>query len=113
MKKLNTYISYFLLLAFAWVILPTHTIHDIFANHHDTADNFCKLYHSHLGTHVEEQHTHCDILNVNTPVYHAPQLVIVGEAPFIFKTISFRGHFGKPMPTHSCYIPARAPPVVA
>ncbi|MBK7817584.1 MAG: hypothetical protein IPJ60_08555 [Sphingobacteriaceae bacterium] len=67
MKKLNTYIAYFLLVAFSWVITPAHTIHDLFADHHDTADNFCKLNHAHLGTHLEEQHIHCDILKLDSP----------------------------------------------
>ena len=112
MKKLNIYLAYFLLAAFTWVITPAHTIHDIFANHHDTADNFCKLYHSHLGTHVEEQHTHCDILKLDSPAYDLTTLVAV---ECVSNEINTSLPFYKQRASQadlSYNLPSRAPPVI-
>jgi hypothetical protein len=110
-KKLNTYMARFLLLAFAWVLIPSHTIHDLFADHHDTADNYCKLYHAHLGTHMEEQHTHCEILKLDSPVYNLIDLVsleccftVISTSVPQFKTRAFSADL-------SYNLPSRAPPV--
>jgi hypothetical protein len=112
LKKFNTYIAYFLLLAFAWVITPAQTIHDIFADHHDTADNYCKLYHSHLGTHVEEQHTHCDILKLDSPVYDLTALVAVSSVKHVVST-SLTVYKSRPLQADLSYnLPSRAPPIV-
>lgn len=100
-------------MAFSWVITPTHTIHDLFADHHDTADNFCKVNHSHLGTHVEEQHTHCDILDINTPAYSAPQLVSLSDITAIVNTLVYTDYQGRFVSFSVCNLPSRGPPVFA
>lgn len=110
--KINKYLSGILLFAFAWVITPTQTIHDLFADHIDTEDNYCQKYHSHLGTHIEETHVHCEILKLNTPVYSVPQLVSLNcsvqfiETPLLLliPELPITDQFGD--------LPARAPPVV-
>ncbi|MDZ4663523.1 MAG: hypothetical protein SGJ15_01475 [Bacteroidota bacterium] len=113
MKKINTYIAYFLLVAFSWVITPTPTIHDLFADHHDTADNFCKLNHAHLGTHIEEQHTHCGILDLNAPVYSAPQLVTLNIITLTVNTLVYSFYQSRFISFSVCNLPSRGPPTVA
>jgi len=112
-KRINTYIAYFLLVAFSWVITPTHTIHEFFADHHDTADNFCKLNHAHLGTHIEQQHTHCDILDLNTPVYSAPQLVSVTNITLTVNTLVYADYQSRFVSFSVCNLPSRGPPALA
>ena len=111
LKSLNKYLACFLLVTFSWVILPTHTIHDLFANHNDTDSNFCARYHSHLGLHVEKKHTHCEILKINTPVYDSPPLFIFEkiDAGFIseIKTNLQSVYFNQKY----FNLPSRAPPV--
>jgi hypothetical protein len=112
LKKVNTYLAYFLLLAFAWATTPAHTIHDLFADHHDRAGNFCKLYHSHLGTHVEEQHTHCDILKLDSPVYDLTALVCVKAEKNVVST-SLPNYKKAVLPVDLSYnLPSRAPPSI-
>lgn len=112
MKKVKSYLSIVLLVVFAWVILPTQTIHDLFADHIDTEDNYCQKYHSHLGTHIEETHIHCEILKLNSPVYSLPQLVSFNcsiqfiETPLLFIIPEL------PVSDQPLDLPARAPPVV-
>lgn len=77
MKQRFKYLVYLLLLTFLWVITPVHTIHDLFADHQDTADNYCLVNHSHLGVHVESKHTHCEILDFNSAVYFKTDLISV------------------------------------
>ena len=59
-----------------WVLVPTHTLHELFANHNDTEHEYCTDHQSETGTHVEKKHTHCQILDTNTPIYEKPSLVI-------------------------------------
>jgi hypothetical protein len=113
LKDLRKYLSIVLLVAFAWVITPTHTIHDLFADHEDTADNFCLTHHAHLGTHVEELHTHCDILDVNTPVYYTPTLVTLPQLVSIVQTKYNFTCLNRIISFSVCNLPSRAPPVVA
>lgn len=112
-KKLKVYISYFLLLVFAWVITPTHTIHNLFADHEDTADNYCLVNHAHLGTHVETQHTHCDILDINTPVYCVPRLIVISQLTSIINTKHLITHLNRIISFSVCNLPSRAPPILA
>lgn len=105
--------AYFLLVAFAWVMTPAHTIHDLFADHHDTADNFCKVNHAHLGTHIEEQHTHCDILDLNAPVYSAPQMVTLSEIISKVNTLVYSYYQSSFNSFSVCNLPSRGPPTVA
>lgn len=99
-------------MAFTWVITPAHTIHDLFANHHDTADNFCKLYHSHLGTHIEEQHTHCDILKLDSPAYDLTTLVVVNCVSTEINTSLVAYKQDHDQVDLSYNLPSRAPPVI-
>ena len=111
MKKLKVYIAYFLLFVFAWVITPTHTIHHFFADHEDTADNFCSVHHGHLGTHIEEQHVHCDILKLNTPVYSLPEMVQVDCAITEINTTPLQYALGINESYLKYKLPSRAPPI--
>lgn len=110
-KKLKVYLSYFLLFVFAWVITPTHTIHSIFANHEDTADNFCATHHSHLGTHIEEQHTHCEFLKLNTPVYGLTEIVTIDCAINEVNTSPLHFVLSAKESSTEYQLPSRAPPI--
>lgn len=107
---LNKYLSYFLLITFSWVILPTHTIHALFANHQDTDHDFCAKNHSHLGTHIEIKHTHCDILKFNSPVYDSPALFVLEKIEAVFiaevKTNCQSAYFNQ----NYLALPSRGPP---
>ena len=111
MKVLNKYLTYLLLVTFFWAILPTHTLHDLFANHEDTEHDFCAKYHSHLGTHIEKKHTHCEILKVNTPVYDSPSLFIFKKIEAVIiseiKTNCKSAYFNQ----KHLNLPSRAPPI--
>jgi len=112
LKKLHNYTAWFLLLVFAWVLTPAHTIHDLFADHHDTADNYCKLYHAHLGTHVEEQHTHCEILKLDSPAYDLTEFISL-ECAFTVINTSVPQYNSRSFDVDLSYnLPPRAPPVV-
>lgn len=112
MKDLRKYISQAILVVFIWVLLPTQTIHNLFADHVDTEDNFCQKHHGHLGTHIEETHVHCEILKLNTPVYSIPQLVSLNCSVFIIETLFLFSIPEIPVSDASGDLPARAPPVV-
>ncbi|HEX7413858.1 MAG TPA: hypothetical protein VF411_07405 [Bacteroidia bacterium] len=71
MQKVEKHIAIFLLLVFSLVALPPSLLHKAFANHVDTADNYCDYFHKGIGTHIESTHTSCDIFKTNTPVYDA------------------------------------------
>jgi hypothetical protein len=73
MKSCKKYTALFLLLVFAWALLPGPLLHEFFADHHDTA---CELQHDSSTAQVEATHTHCDIFTTNSPVYDAPRLVV-------------------------------------
>jgi len=112
-KKGKNYIAIFLVLAFAWAILPAHTIHHWFADHEDTADNYCLTHHSHLGIHIEERHTHCEILQFDSPVYNAPVLVQL-NTPNAFLMESYLSSYEDIPHAYSyCNLPSRAPPVIS
>lgn len=113
MKDFRKYLSVILLIAFGWVILPTHTIHDLFADHEDVADNFCLTHHAHLGTHIEEVHTHCDVLDINSPVYFTPGLITIPELVSIVETNHVIPHTKRLISFSACNVPSRAPPVLA
>lgn len=111
MRRLKQYISVFLLLVLGFASLPAPLLHKVFANHTDVEENHCHYYHKDLGCHLEEKQEHCDIFKANTPLYDAVKInhdftsfaLVVSEfkIPEI-NLISF---------SHSCNIPARAPPV--
>jgi len=92
--------------------LPTHTLHELFADHEDTEHGYCAKYHSHLGTHFEKQHSHCEILKTNTPVYNSPDFVILENTEAIFiceiNTDYKSGYFNQ----NYLSVPARGPPAV-
>lgn len=102
-----------MLLVFGWVMVPVHTMHDLFADHNDTADNYCLVNHAHLGTHVEEAHINCDILDINTPVYFIPDLVLITQIVATVSTSLLPINENKECSFSVCNLPSRAPPVVA
>ena len=93
-------------------MFPTHTLHDLFANHEDTDFDFCAKYHSHLGTHIEKKHTHCEILKTITPVYDAPTLLLIKKIESVdISEITINqpsAYFSHKYPN----LPSRAPPMV-
>jgi len=108
MKK---HIAVFLLLVFSMVALPPSVWHSAFANHSDTADNYCDYYHKDLGTHVESQHTSCDIFKANTPVYDALKVL---QTISVFRTVISQYKIAGVSSvsfTSKISLPARAPPI--
>jgi hypothetical protein len=82
--KLRKYISCLLLLVFSYSSLPHSLFHKLFAGHTDTVENFCDYYHKDIGTHVENEQTHCYVFNAQTPLYDA---VTVTNSVTAFRTI--------------------------
>ena len=108
MKK---YIAGFLLLVFSLVALPPSVLHNAFANHTDTADNYCDFYHKDLGTHIESSHTSCDIFKTNTPVYDA---LTVAHTVSVFRVVISQHKItevSSASRTSKISLPARAPPI--
>ena len=111
MQEVKKHIAILLLLALSLVALPPSLWHSAFANHTDTADNYCDYYHKDIGTHIESSHTSCDIFKTNTPVYDALKVL---NAVSIFRVVISQYKDVKVL-TNSRYsnisLPARAPPV--
>ena len=111
MQKIKNHIAVFLLLVFSLVALPPSVLHNVFANHTDTADNHCDYFHKDLGTHVESAHTSCDIFKTNTPVYDALQVLHTVSifrivlSQYKITDVSSASH------TSKISLPARAPPI--
>ncbi len=108
MKK---YIAIFLLLVFSLVALPPSVLHSAFANHTDTADNYCDYFHKDLGTHVESSHTSCDIFKTNTPVYNALEVL---HTLSVFRVVISQYKIVAVFSTSyspKISLPARAPPI--
>ncbi len=91
-------------------MLPTHTLHELFANHEDTEHDFCAKYHAHLGTHVEKKHTHCEILKTTAPVYNSPQLLIFEKTAPVFTAEIKSTYPSTYFNFHFRNVPARGPP---
>ena len=109
-QKIKKFIAGFLLLVFSLVALPPSLLHSAFANHTDTADNYCDFYHKDLGTHIESSHTTCDIFKTNTPVYDA---LTVSHVISVFRVVISQHKITEV--TSVSYnskisLPARAPP---
>jgi hypothetical protein len=109
-QKIKQYIAGFLLAVFSLVALPPSVLHNAFANHTDTADNYCDYFHKDLGTHIESSHTSCDIFKTNTPVYDALKVLHTVSA---FRVVISQHKIAEVSSvSHSVKIslPARAPP---
>jgi hypothetical protein len=111
MQKAKKHIAIFLLAVFFIAMAPTSVWHQAFANHVDTADNYCDFYHKDLGTHIEDAHTSCDIFKTNTPVYNA--LTVNNDVTVFRVVISQHKEIRVPPYSHTSKInlPARAPPL--
>jgi hypothetical protein len=111
-QKIKKYIAVFLLLIFSLVALPPSVLHNAFANHTDTADNYCDFYHKDLGTHIESTHTTCDIFKTNSPIYDS--LTVLHIASAFHVVISLYNITDVSSVSHKVKInlPARAPPIV-
>ncbi|HXU27523.1 MAG TPA: hypothetical protein VN698_09850 [Bacteroidia bacterium] len=110
-QKIKKYIAGFLLLVFSMVALPPSVLHNAFANHTDTADNYCDFYHKDLGTHVESEHTTCDIFKTNAPVYDA---LIVQHTVSVFRVVISQYEaieVSSVSRISKISLPARAPPI--
>lgn len=111
MQKIKKHISIFLLLVFSLVALPPSVLHNAFANHTDTADNYCDYFHKDLGTHIESTHTSCDIFKTNTPVYDA---LTVALTVSVFRIVISQYKISEVSSvsyTSKINLPARAPPI--
>ncbi|HKC69151.1 MAG TPA: hypothetical protein VKG26_13025 [Bacteroidia bacterium] len=49
-----------------------------------TVENYCDCYHKDIGTHVENEQTHCGVFNAQTPLYDA---VTVNNHAAVFRII--------------------------
>ena len=111
MQKIKKHIAVFLLLVFSLVALPPSVLHNAFANHTDTADNYCDYFHKDLGIHVESAHTSCDIFKTNTPVYdaltilHSVSVFRIVISQYKITDVSSVSY------TSKISLPARAPPI--
>lgn len=111
MQKIKKYIAGFLLAVFSLVALPPALLHNVFADHTDRADNYCDFYHKNLGTHVENEHTSCEVFKTNTPVYHA---LTVQHTVSVFGIIVSQYTIVKVSSVSNkveVNLPARAPPI--
>jgi hypothetical protein len=111
MQKIKKHIAVFLLLVFSLVALPPSVLHNAFANHIDTQDNYCDYFHKDLGTHLESSHTSCDIFKTNTPVYDALK---VFQSFSVFRVVISQYKIAEVFSaSYSLRIslPARAPPI--
>ena len=110
MQKIKKHIAIFLLLVFSLIALPPSVLHNAFANHTDTADNYCDYYHKDLGTHIESSHTSCGIFKTNTPIYDA---LTVPNTISVFRVVSSQykiADVSSVSYTPQISLPARAPP---
>ncbi|HKC68883.1 MAG TPA: hypothetical protein VKG26_11685 [Bacteroidia bacterium] len=111
MQKIKKHIAAFLLLVFSLVALPPTLWHNALANHTDTADNYCDVYHKDLGTHIENPHTSCDIFKTNTPVYDA---LTVLHTISVFRVVISQHKIAQVSSVYhktKISLPARAPPI--
>lgn len=112
LKTIKKYISYFLLVTFSWAIVPTHTLHEIFADHNDTAHDYCAKFHAHLGLHVEKKHTHCEILKSTTPVYDRTNFFILDKIEPVFVAEIKSEYQSASLNQFLTSVPARGPPAI-
>jgi hypothetical protein len=70
MQGFRSHIARLLLLVFGFILIPNELIHQ-FYGHDDTHCNPGKLVS------IEEQHTHCAILRLESRVFTAPPLVFI------------------------------------
>jgi len=111
MQKVKKHIAVFLLAVFSMAMVPPSLWHKAFANHVDTADNYCDYYHKDLGTHIEGSHTSCDVFKPNTPVYDALKVLNTLSA---FRVVISQYKETRVLPyshTSKISLPARAPPI--
>ncbi len=111
MQKAKKHIAIFLLLVFSLIALPPSVLHSAFANHTDTADNYCDFYHKDLGTHIESAHTSCNIFKANTPVYDALQVL---HTLSVFRVVLSQHTItdvSSASNNSKISLPARAPPI--
>jgi hypothetical protein len=111
-QKIKKYIAGFLLLVFSLVALPPSMLHNTFANHTDTEDNYCNYFHKDLGTHVEGTHTSCDIFKTNTPIY---DVLTIYHSVSVFRVVISQHKIAEVFSTSrtpKISLPVRAPPTV-
>lgn len=65
MKMFKKVIAYFLLLVISLVVVPKELIHS-FTEHNDTED---RLHFPDAPISIDVEHTHCDFLKINVPLY--------------------------------------------
>ncbi|MHB8260014.1 MAG: hypothetical protein ACYDCN_05220 [Bacteroidia bacterium] len=111
MQSIKKHIALFLLFVFLLVAFPPSLLHKAFANHTDTADNYCHYFHKDIGTHIENTHTNCDFFKTNTPVYDVLKVldtistfrIVISQCKIV--EVSSTSHASK------INLPARAPPI--
>lgn len=54
-------------MVFVWAAIPTHSLHEYFADHHDNEHGKCVTADG--ITTLESKHQHCEILDYTSPVY--------------------------------------------
>jgi hypothetical protein len=69
-RKLRTYISILLFAVISVLLGPKELVHELLSHHHhDTEDAACADY---CKEHIDEQHRHCDVLELTTPPLYLP-----------------------------------------
>ncbi len=91
------------------MLIPKSVVHDLFADHTDTV---CDFDHNKGDLHVEAKHTHCELFNTNTTLYHHPQISIFSK-PVLSIVSEFKAGIENPYFYSTLKIlPARAPPAL-
>lgn len=110
MQRFKTYTSVFLLSVFLWIQFPPSLLHAAFANHRDTDDTECHLFHHSLGTHIEQEHVHCDIFKTNSPLYDSPRLTQAVKIIMVLLAEYQPATTGTYRHTYRVTLPPRGPP---
>ena len=111
MKVFKKYTSICLLFVFFWILFPGGWLHDAFADHDDTDDLNCELYHGELGTHFEKVHVHCELFKTNTTLYYCPAITEFVKKIINPQPVYFVSYTTGDIHTYVVSRPARAPPV--
>jgi hypothetical protein len=101
-----------LLAVFFCAILPTHTLHDLFADHEDTEHGYC-AGDLHSGVQIEKKHTHCQLLDISAPVYELSRLLSVEKAQVSFTSEIKTAFISFASARYYLNISGRGPPLIA
>lgn len=91
-------------------MLPTHTLHDLFANHNDTEHATC-IEHDHQNEKsIESKHTHCAFLTYQTTAFESTHLIFIEKADFDLFTSPLKNYQSISFDDNSNSFLVRGPP---